>query len=226
MFDGNWRETVNKGLDPIGASLRRAGVTADALTVAGIVIAGIGAVVIGNGYLTLGFVFLVLTGIPDALDGAVAKASGTSSVRGAFFDSVSDRITDALLFGGVTWYLASNEPGRISVLPVAVMGAAMLISYQRAKAESLGFDAKGGIMERAERFIVLAIGLLFSQILIPVLWVMLVLTLVTAIQRFVKVWRQATNVMPDAQLGRAQRRRRRVRAEARERRQLTRRRQR
>ena len=72
----------------------------------------------------------------------------------------------------------------------------------------------------------LAIGLLFSQILIPVLWVMLVLTLVTAIQRFVKVWRQATNVMPDAQLGRAQRRRRRVRAEARERRQLTRRRQR
>lgn len=226
MFDGNWRETVNKGLDPIGASLRRAGVTADALTVAGIVIAGVGAVVIGNGYLTLGFVFLVLTGIPDALDGAVAKASGTSSVRGAFFDSVSDRITDALLFGGVTWYLASNEPGRISVLPVAVMGAAMLISYQRAKAESLGFDAKGGIMERAERFIVLAIGLLFSQILIPVLWVMLVLTLVTAIQRFVKVWRQATNVMPDAQLGRAQRRRRRVRAEARERRQLTRRRQR
>ena len=226
MFDGNWRETVNKGLDPIGASLRRAGVTADALTVAGIVIAGVGAVVIGNGYLTLGFVFLVLTGIPDALDGAVAKASGTSSVRGAFFDSVSDRITDALRFGGVTWYLASNEPGRISVLPVAVMGAAMLISYQRAKAESLGFDAKGGIMERAERFIVLAIGLLFSQILIPVLWVMLVLTLVTAIQRFVKVWRQATNVMPDAQLGRAQRRRRRVRAEARERRQLTRRRQR
>ena len=226
MFDGNWRETVNKGLDPIGASLRRAGVTADALTVAGIVIAGVGAVVIGNGYLTLGFVFLVLTGIPDALDGAVAKASGTSSVRGAFFDSVSDRITDALLFGGVTWYLASNEPGRISVLPVAVMGAAMLISYQRAKAESLGFDAKGGIMERAERYIVLAIGLLFSQILIPVLWVMLVLTLVTAIQRFVKVWRQATNVMPDEQLGRAQRRRRRVRAEARERRQLTRRRQR
>ena len=68
----------------------------------------------------------------------------------------------------------------------------MLISYQRAKAESLGFDAKGGIMERAERFIVLAIGLLFGQILIPVLWVMLVLTLVTAVQRFVKVWRQAS----------------------------------
>ena len=221
MFDGNWREAVNKGLDPIGASLRRAGVTADALTVTGILIAGAGAVVIGNGYLTLGFLFLVLTGIPDALDGAVAKASGTASVRGAFFDSVSDRITDALLFGGLTWYLASNEPGRISLLPVAVMAAAMLISYQRAKAESLGFDAKGGIMERAERFIVLAIGLLFSQILIPVLWVMLVLTLVTSIQRFAKVWRQATNVMPVPP--RRPQRRRRVRAEARQRRQRTRR---
>ena len=219
MFDGNWRETVNRGLDPMGASLRRAGVSADALTVVGILIAAVGAVVIGNGYLKLGFVFLVLTGIPDALDGAVAKASGTSSVRGAFFDSVSDRLTDALLFGGVTWYLASNEPGRISVLPVAVMGAAMLISYQRAKAESLGFDAKGGIMERAERFIVLAIGLLFGQFLIPVLWIMLILTCVTAIQRFVKVWRQATNVMPTPPP--RPRRRRRVRTNGRARRPLT-----
>lgn len=226
MFDGNWRETVNKGLDPIGVSLRRAGVTADALTVLGILTAAAAAVVIGNGYLTLGFVLLVLTGVPDALDGAVAKASGTASVRGAFFDSVSDRLTDAMLFGGVTWYLASNEPGRISVLPVAVMAAAMLISYERAKAESLGFDAKGGIMERAERFIVLAIGLLFSQILIGVLWVMLVLTVITAVQRFVKVWRQATNAMPNPPTPRSERRRRRVRADARgRRRQVSRRRQ-
>ena len=72
------------------------------------------------------------------------------------------------------------------------MGAAMLISYQRAKAESLGFDAKGGIMERAERFIVLALGLLISDFLIPILWVMLILTLFTVVQRFLKVWNQAT----------------------------------
>ena len=156
-------------------------------------IAGIGSVFIGQGRLFLGFIFLILTGLPDALDGAVAKASGTSSVRGAFLDSVSDRVTDILLFCGIAWYLASNEPGRIMMLPVAVMGAAMLISYQRAKAESLGFDAKGGIMERAERFIVLALGLLISNILIPVLWVMLILTLITAIQRFIKVWNQATS---------------------------------
>ncbi len=193
MFDGNFRKGVDKVSDPIGVLLSRIGVTANALTATGIVIAGIGSVFIGQGRLFLGFIFLILTGLPDALDGAVAKASGTSSVRGAFLDSVSDRVTDILLFCGIAWYLASNEPGRIMMLPVAVMGAAMLISYQRAKAESLGFDAKGGIMERAERFIVLALGLLISNILIPVLWVMLILTLITAIQRFIKVWKQATS---------------------------------
>ena len=196
MFDGNWRTTVDKGLTPIGHSLRRTGITADVITVIGIAMATVAAATIGAGYMRVGFLFLLLTGIPDALDGAVARASGTGSDRGAFFDSVSDRLTDGLLFGGVAWYLASNEPGRIMMLPVAIMGLAMFISYQRAKAESLGFDAKGGIMERAERIIVLALALLFSEYLIPILWVMLVLTAITAIQRFVKVWRQASQDRP------------------------------
>lgn len=191
MFDGNWRSAVNRGLDPIGAALCRVGVSADAVTVVGIAMATAAAVVIGSGRLILGLVFMVLTGIPDAIDGPIAKASGTSSVRGAFFDSVSDRVCDALLFGGVAWYLASTEPGHIFMLPVALMAMAMLVSYQRAKAESLGLDAKGGLMERAERFIVLGIGLAFSFVLIPVLWAMLVLTTATAIYRFAKVWRQA-----------------------------------
>lgn len=208
MFDGHWRTPVDRGLAPIGASLRRAGVTADAITVAGIAMAAAAAVAIGAGLLHLGLLLLILTGIPDALDGAVAKASGTSSTRGAFFDSVSDRFTDALLFGGVAWYLASNEPGRIMMLPVALMAAAMLVSYQRAKAESLGFTAKGGLMERAERFIALGFGLLFNALLIPVLWVMLALTTFTAIQRFVKVWRQASGKVPVRRRDRMQRRRR------------------
>ncbi len=198
MFDGHWRATVEKAVDPIGRSLRRTGITADVLTLIGILMAGAAAYAIGDNHLRLGFALMLLAAVPDLLDGAVAKASGTTSVRGAYLDSTFDRVSDALIFGGLTWYLASNEPGRISVLPVAVMGAAMLISYQRAKAESLGFDAKGGIMERAERFIVLSVGLVFTEILIPVLWIMLVLTLVTAVQRFVKVWRQATAVHPVA----------------------------
>ena len=196
MFDGNWREAVDRGLTPIGVSLRRTGVTADMVTITGIVMATGAAVAIATGNLRLGFLLLILTGIPDALDGAVAKASGTSSQRGAFFDSVSDRLTDALLFGGLAWYLADSEPGHMMMLPVAVMSLAMLVSYQRAKAESLGYNAKGGIMERAERFIVLGFGLLFNELLVWTLWLMLVLTAVTAVQRFVKVWRQASEDRP------------------------------
>ena len=101
MFDGNFRTNVDKVLDPIGIGLSRIGITANALTLAGIIISAIGALVIGQGNLFLGFIFLILTGLPDALDGAVAKASGTSSVRGAFFDSVSDRVTDIFLFSGI-----------------------------------------------------------------------------------------------------------------------------
>jgi CDP-diacylglycerol--glycerol-3-phosphate 3-phosphatidyltransferase len=72
----------------------------------------------------------------------------------------------------------------------------MLVSYERAKAESLGFDARGGLMERAERLIALGVALLFDSILVGVLWVMLALTLFTAAQRFVKVWRQASVAKP------------------------------
>lgn len=215
MFDGNWRAAVDRGLIPIGASLRRTGVSADALTIIGIAMATVASVTIASGFLRVGFLCLVLTGIPDALDGAVAKASGTTSQRGAFFDSVSDRLTDALLFGGVAWYLAVNEPGLILMLPVAVMSVAMMVSYQRAKAESLGYDAKGGLMERAERFIMLGFGLLFNELLIVTLWLMLTLTAVTAIQRFVKVWRQASQDRPTPPRQRRRSRRSRTRTRSR-----------
>ena len=196
MLDGRFRTNIEKGLRPIGANLGKSGISADHLTALGVVMAGAAAVAIGFGNFPLGLLFLVLTGVPDVLDGAVAKASGTASPRGAFFDSVSDRVSDALLFGGVAWYFAANDPGLTVMLPVAVLAASMLISYERARAEALGFNAKGGIMERAERMILLGLGLLFPVLLLPVLWIMLALTLVTAGQRFVKVWKQASTERP------------------------------
>ncbi|MFA5564376.1 MAG: CDP-alcohol phosphatidyltransferase family protein [Acidimicrobiia bacterium] len=197
MFDGHWRTNLDKGLKPIGQGLRRTGLQADHLTGLGIGMAVASAVAIGMGALRGGLVLLLLTGMCDFLDGALAKASGiTNSKRGAFFDSVTDRLTDALLFGGVAWYIASTRPGLMVMLPMALLGAASLVSYQRAKADSLGFDARGGLMERAERFIMLGFGLLFNEILIGVLWVMLALTIFTAGQRFVKVWRQAERPQP------------------------------
>ena len=196
MFDGRFRTSVEKGLKPVGANLRRAGIKADHLTAFGVLMSGAAAVAIANGALRGGLLLLALTAIPDVLDGAVAKASGTASSRGAFFDSTMDRVADALLLGGVAWYLQTTEPGHVSLLPMAVLGASLLISYERAKAEALGFDARGGLMERAERLVLLGLALLFDSLLIPALWLMLVLTLVTATQRFVKVWNQASATVP------------------------------
>lgn len=191
MFDGHLRAPVDKVVKPLGNGLRRTGLTPDHLTVAGLLIAVGAAVAIGAGALNLGLVLVILAALPDLLDGALAKASEASSQRGAFFDSVIDRITDALLFGGVAWYLASEESPHMAMLPFAVMAVSSIISYERAKAESLGLSAKGGIMERAERVILLCVGLLFDVLLVPILWVMLALTALTAVQRFVKVWKQA-----------------------------------
>jgi CDP-diacylglycerol--glycerol-3-phosphate 3-phosphatidyltransferase len=97
-----------------------------------------------------------------------------------------------VVFGGVAWYLG-RDGGRGAVLALAAVALAMLISYERAKAEGLGYDARGGLMERAERMVLLGIGLAFD-VLIPVLWIMVVLMSVTAVHRFVKVWRQASDL--------------------------------
>jgi CDP-diacylglycerol--glycerol-3-phosphate 3-phosphatidyltransferase len=191
MFDGRFRRSIDQAVKPLGDTLRRTRLTPDHLTIAGLVV-GVGAAfAIGAGYLPLGLLLVVLAALPDLLDGALAKASGAASQRGAFFDSTVDRITDAVLLGGVTWYIAGHHSPHLTLLPFAVMGLSALISYQRAKAESLGLEAKGGLMERAERVVLLCLGLLFEPLLVPVLWAMLVLTAITAVQRFVKVWRQA-----------------------------------
>jgi CDP-diacylglycerol--glycerol-3-phosphate 3-phosphatidyltransferase len=83
------------------------------------------------------------------------------------------------------------------MLPMAVMAAASMVSYERARAESLGFTARGGLMERAERMIALGACLVFSSLMVPILWLMLALTLFTAGHRFVMVWRQASTARPE-----------------------------
>lgn len=176
---------------PVGSGLGARRLRPDHLTTVGLVLAAVDAVVIATGHLFVGLVLLILSAVPDLLDGAVAKATGTASVRGAFFDSVADRVADSLVLGGIAWHLGTVGGRHVALLPFAVLATSTLISYERAKAESLGFRAKGGVMERAERIVVLAFGLAVPFLLVPALWVMLGLSLVTAVQRFVAVWRQA-----------------------------------
>ncbi len=192
MFDGRWRNGVDRTTSPIGQALHRHGITADVLTATGLVSASATAVLVATGHLHWAILTLILTGLHDLLDGPVAKAAGTASVRGAFFDSVTDRIADAVLMFGASWYLLNRGEGHLALLPMAILAVTSLVSYERAKAESLGLQAKGGLMERGERMFLFGVGCLSAVIFVPVLWVLLVLISFTAIARFVKVWNAAS----------------------------------
>jgi CDP-diacylglycerol--glycerol-3-phosphate 3-phosphatidyltransferase len=184
----------------IGTALARIGVSADAITVLGICLAAGTGVLIGSGHFWIATAMLIVGGLMDTLDGVVAKAAGTTSIRGAFFDSVSDRVADGLIFGGVTWRLLVGHNPREALLPVAILVVSSIVSYERAKAESLGLSAKGGLMERAERLILLGVALFFHVVLIPLLIVLLVLTSFTACGRFIRVWRQAERPEPTIEI--------------------------
>jgi CDP-diacylglycerol--glycerol-3-phosphate 3-phosphatidyltransferase len=194
MLDSRWRAEFERGLLPIGSCLRRAGITADQVTVAGLATSLFTGWAIAQGRFGWAAAGLAASGLTDVLDGAVAKSGGTAGPRGAFFDSVCDRISDVVVMAGAAWYLAGTQP-HLSLLPFTVAALSFLVSYERSRAEALGLDGKGGLMERAERMAVLGVGLTFG-VLVPTLWVLAVLTGTTALQRFVKVWRQVPPVAP------------------------------
>ena len=196
MFDGKFRRSVDATTAPVGRWLVRIGFSADVLTGSGLVFAGATAWAIAVGFHLLAVVLLTLTGFHDLFDGAVAKASQRASQRGNFFDSVSDRVADAIIMGGAAFYLTAHHHGQLVLLPFAILTTTFMISYQRSKAESLGLVAKGGLMERAERMILLGVGLLANAIFIPVLWLMLALTAMTALGRFWRVWQVAARPAP------------------------------
>lgn len=194
MFDGNWRQEVDKALTPVGKWIhKRLRINANHLTFLGLLLAIGSMFFLARGdFLPVGFILFVLTGVADILDGSIAKAAKTVSVRGSFFDSFIDRVADACILLGLSWYILHNEAENWLVfLPFCIAVLMQLISYQRAKAESLNLDAKSGLMERAERFIVLGFGIVFNMWLIQTLWVFLGLVLITAIQRFVKIMFQS-----------------------------------
>ena len=192
MFDGRWRTAVDRTTGPVGETLHRHGITADVLTATGLLSATATAVLVATGHLHLAIIFLIITGMHDLLDGPVAKAAGTASVRGAFFDSVTDRVADAVLMLGCAWYLLNRGEGHIALLPMAILGVTALVSYERAKAESLGLEARGGLMERGERMFLLGVAFLSTVIFVPVLWLLFALITFTAVARFVKVWNAAS----------------------------------
>jgi len=182
------RAVTDRVVVPIAKGMVRVGVTPNWLTLFGLVasLVGVGLALAVDPL--LGAVVMAVGAIADALDGSVARLRGSSGPFGAFYDSVTDRISDAAIFGAAAW-LVRDDPLLFGVAIVA-LGAAQLTSYVRAKAESLGWDATVGVIERPERMLLMitAIGLGF----VPVaLWILAVGGLVTVAQRCVVVFRQA-----------------------------------
>ena len=182
---------------PVGRGLARSGITPNQITYLGVAIqVGVAAFIIQGRLLVAGLVGIV-AGISDFLDGAVAKARGTSSKFGAFLDSTTDRLSDALYFLPLAWLygvdpdIGSHDEPWVAAVSLAAFVFSFLVSYTKARAESLGYESNVGIAERAERVSIIILALLFD-VVPPALVLLLVLTVVTFLQRMVHVHKQAS----------------------------------
>jgi phosphatidylglycerophosphate synthase len=182
---------VFKGvLDPIGAFFNRLGIYPNTMTILGLVGNIIGAVLIALGYMTVGGIVVIVMGLVDTFDGTMARLRGMSSEFGAFVDSVTDRYSELVIFGGLLYYFL-HKGDWLSVLGVYIAaGASVLVSYVRARADSVGMDTKVGFLSRFERYLVLAPTLIFNIPMVGV-WIIAIFANFTALQRIWDVRRQA-----------------------------------
>ena len=180
------REKIYKGLGsgfiPLADKLSDLGVSPNHITWTGVAISCVAAWLVAEGSFVAGGVVWFLGGSLDTLDGTMARRQGVMSTYGSFLDSTTDRISDGVMFAALIFYFAENgDPLNAAITAIALLSA-VLTSYARAKAESLGVKCKGGLVTRGERVFVIGIGLLVGQI-IPALYVLFVLSLITVWQR-------------------------------------------
>jgi CDP-diacylglycerol--glycerol-3-phosphate 3-phosphatidyltransferase len=187
------RGLVDKFALPLGRKIGGLGISPNLVTLLGTFLVILACALIIMERRFLGAWVLAAGGFMDLLDGSIAKAMKAQSRRGAFLDSTTDRISDGALFATMAWILVDSPLGFGLALAALVLGG--LTSYIRARAESLGFDCDVGIAERAERVILVIAGLVLG-ILVPMLAVLVVLSFVTVIQRFVHVLRQGRGAGP------------------------------
>lgn len=186
---------------PITQGLIRAGVTPNAITTFAAVVVLVSAVAFGFGWIRVGGALLLLSGVLDTLDGDVARAAGQATKFGAFYDSTLDRLGDGVTFIGIATYLLTTPGTRYPVLGavlcmVAILSS-VLVSYARARAEGLGLDCKVGLVQRAERILVIGLPASFlgagpGGMILQVIVALLALgSTITVVQRFLYVRRVA-----------------------------------
>jgi CDP-diacylglycerol--glycerol-3-phosphate 3-phosphatidyltransferase len=177
-------------LNRAGFILDRMGLTPNILTALGLLGNLVSGVLLAMGYITYGGIVALIMVPFDALDGAVARYQGSVSTFGAFLDSVTDRYSETLLFGGLLVYFLREQEMLSAGLVFAAVVGSLLVSYVKARAEAVGFSANTGILTRLERMLVLVPCLLFNRPVIAV-WVIAILANLTAIQRIVFVYRES-----------------------------------
>ena len=192
------RPVVEKVVAPLIARLARAGVTPDLVTIVGTLGAVGGAVVLfGSGHLFWGTVVVTFSVLLDLLDGALARARGGGTVFGAVLDSVGDRAADAAIFGSLIWWFSGGGDNRLLVLlALLCLVLGVLTSYVKARAEGVGIACNVGIVERLERLLLVLFGTGLAGLGVPYalhvgLWVLVVGSAVTVVQRIVAVRRGA-----------------------------------
>ena len=196
IFSVPARAVLSYGVNPIARSLLRLGVSPNAVTVAGTVGVVVGALGFGaRGHLVWATLIVTACALTDVLDGTMARMRGDRGRFGALLDSSMDRISDGAVFGAVVYYFAVRDDrwgGLAAGLLCLVLG--QVVSYVKARAESVGLDADVGIAERSERLLIVGAGGLISGIggdgfewgLPAALWVLAVLSLITVVQRLLR----------------------------------------
>jgi len=182
---------------PFINQLKKTSLTPNNVTCIGLVMAFLAGVCIGFGFLFAGGLFTVLSGLCDMLDGAMARNMGRVTVFGAILDSTLDRFEEAVIFIGILLFYAQGRVISGTLVTGFAWLASLLVSYIRARAEGSGLQCKVGIFTRAERIIVLSLGLLLSPFyhtLIPALIIIAGLGFFTAGQRLVNVMKDADRI--------------------------------
>lgn len=177
-------------IDPIVTFLARYRLSPDTLTVMGMLSHFLLAYLIAIGQMTWAGIAMAILAPLDALDGALARKLGRKQGGfGAFLDSTLDRLAEIILFGGfIYYYLQTGDLLMLGLSYVAVTGS-LMVSYTRSKAESLNMSAKGGILSRVERYVLMLVLLILNQPDLAVI-ILAIFTYVTVGQRMYLVWRQ------------------------------------
>jgi CDP-diacylglycerol--glycerol-3-phosphate 3-phosphatidyltransferase len=180
-----------KGLiDPIAAFFNRLGIHPNTLTLLGLAGNFIGAFLLAQGSFLIGGLIILAMGPVDALDGSMARLKGKTSEFGGFVDSVTDRYSELLIFGGLLFHYVDMSQDIPALLTFAAAAGSVMVSYTRARAESLGFQAKVGILTRMERFVILVPSLVLGFPWLGV-GIVAIFANITALQRIYSVRNQA-----------------------------------